>query len=259
MHQAWPKFAASLLMKTQEEGIAVVAYAPCTASFQSGAVDVQLRVETEYPFRDRIKILVTCSEPVDFPLQLRIPKWATRAQIEVGGEVFLPSAESYYPLTREWSGTTEVILTLPMQARSSRRYRGALAIERGPLVYSLKMGEEWTRINHDLPCREEPHADYEVRPTTPWQYALQFDEARPEASIQFEEHALGALPFSPEGAPVSARVQGKRIRWNLQHGWAGNTPKSPVETARIESDQVEDLTLIPYGCTNLRVTEFPTL
>ena len=210
-------------------------------------------------FRDRIHFVVSVDAPVRFPLQLRIPQWATRAEISVGEETHFPDAGCYFPLEREWSGTTELTVRLPMLPRSSRRYRNALAIERGPLVYALKVGEQWRRMNEDLPCREEPHADYEVLPTTPWQYALEFDTSRPDASIRFSEHALGECPFSPEGAPVTATVQGRLIRWNLQHGWAGNTPTSPVEPERYASDELETLSLIPYGCTNLRIAEFPTL
>ena len=66
------------------------------------------------------------------------------------------------------------------------------------------------------------------------------------------------FPSLPK-APISAKVNGRGIRWNLSHGWAGNTPHSPVEAERFTSDKIETLTLIPYGCTNLRITEFPTV
>jgi DUF1680 family protein len=259
MHQGWPKFAASLLMKMDDEGLALVAYAPCSASVEIEGISVQLEVITEYPFRDTVKFKITCDEPVSFPLKLRIPQWAHRATIEFDEEIIYPDAGTYYPLIREWNGTNEITLRLPMLPRSSRRYRNAIAIERGPLVYSLKIEEDWTKYNEDLPHREAPHCDYEVRPLSTWQYALDIDEERLHESIDFEEHPIGDCPFSPNGAPVSARVMAMPIQWNIQHGWAGNTPVSPVDKERFTSDMLKQLMLIPYGCTNLRITEFPTL
>jgi len=147
-------------------------------------------------------------------------------------------------------------LIFPMKPRASRRYHNALAIERGPLVYSLKIGEKWNRVNEDKPHHELPHSDWEVYPTTPWNYALDLDEKTLEKEIKFIEHPIGNYPFSPEGAPISATIKGKRINtWILKNGSADEIPASPV----IATGELEVLTLIPYGCTNLRVTEFPTL
>ena len=58
------------------------------------------------------------------------------------------------------------------------------------------------------------------------------------------------------GAPVSTTVKGVKTGiWILENGFAGEVPESPV---RAEGQLVE-LVLIPYGCTNLRITEFPTI
>ena len=74
--------------------------------------------------------------------------------------------------------------------------------------------------------------------------------------ILFTELPVGELPFSPEGAPVSAKVRGRRVpKWTMENGSAADVPESPV----VSSEPLETLTLIPYGCTNLRVTEFPVL
>ena len=146
-----------------------------------------------------------------------------------------------------------------MLARSSRRYHNALAIERGPLVYSLKITEQWTKYNEDLPHREAPHCDYELKPRSAWQYALQIHETNLADSLNFNEHELGRYPFSPQDAPVSGTVKGRLINWGMVHGWAGTTPLSPVWGGHVVGKELETLTLIPYGCTNLRITEFPTL
>jgi len=149
------------------------------------------------------------------------------------------------------------VLQFPMEPRASRRYNNAIAVERGPLVYSLKIGERWERVNEDKPYRELPHGDWEVYPTTPWNYALDVSEDTLDEDLKFKEQLIGDLPFSPEGAPVSAAVKGILLdEWMMENGSAGEMPVSPV--ARKEG-KLHTLTLIPYGCTNLRITEFPTL
>jgi DUF1680 family protein len=255
MHQGWPKFAANLWMATPDEGLAAIAYAPSVARFRSKDVPITVDLDTDYPFRETLTLTVTPQRRVSFPLLLRVPNWAQSPTLQVAGESPVHMTPgSFHRLERTWQGPTTITLRFPTRSKVSTHYHGAMAVERGPLVYSLALEEEWTRVNADKPHRELPHADFEVRPTSPWNYGLLVGPDSPE--LHFEEHPVGERPFSPEGAGMQATVSGRRLPdWKLEHGWAGEI----VPGLRSSSEPLEKLRLIPYGCTNIRVTEFPGL
>ena len=257
LSQGWPKFAAHLWMQPKEGGLAAVAYAPSRVTTEIEGVPLEVTVETDYPFRDQLCFTVTAERPVNFPLLLRIPAWATDAVVRVAeGESVRPEPGTLHTIQRDWNGKTNVLLTLPMRPTLSRRFNGAAAIERGPLVYALKIGEDWRRIHQDMPGRELPHADWEVHPTTPWNYALILDQATLDDDVKFAEAPVGGCPFSADQPPVRATVCGRRLpEWEMKDGSAADAPQSPVAS----SEPLEELTLIPYGCAKLRITEFPVL
>ena len=272
MHQGWPKLAAHLWMRTPDEGLVAAAWAPSRAKFTSHGVPVTVSLDTDYPFRETLAVTVQPARAVRFPLLLRVPAWAEGATVRVADGVEQPmKAGSLHRIEREWAGAVPVEVRFPMQGRVTTRYNEAAAIERGPLVYSLNIGEEWTRVNADKPHRELPHGDFEVRPTTAWNYALIVgsglalpQDASPEPGLQFTEHPIGARPFSPEGAGVTCAARGRKLPgWKLARGWAAEISPADVAwsgpAAPQPSEPIEDLTLVPYGCTNIRITEFPRL
>jgi len=95
-----------------------------------------------------------------------------------------------------------------------------------------------------------------VHPTSEWNYAIEVDPGDPGKSIRVEEHAISDTPFATGEAPVTAKVKGKKVKgWDIEKNAAAAPPKAPVET----EGQEKELTLVPYGCARLRVSEMPVI
>jgi len=264
LHQGWPKFAAHLWMQTPDAGIAVAAYAPSRATFASRGVPVTVALDTDYPFRETLTLTVSPARAARFPVVLRVPAWAKGATVRVGAGPAQPMQPgTLHRLEQLWAGTTTIAIHFPMAPVVTERYNGGVAIERGPLVYALKLGEMWTRVNDAKPHRELPHGDFEVRPSTPWNYGL-VAAGRTIAGLTFSERPIGAVPFLPDGAGMMATATAKRIpSWRLDAGWAAEIAPTDAAWAdagrTVTTEPDETVTLIPYGCTNIRITEFPRL
>ncbi|HOM72659.1 MAG TPA: glycoside hydrolase family 127 protein, partial [Armatimonadota bacterium] len=252
MHQGWPKFVSHLWMATPDDGLAAVAYGPCVVSAKvKGDVPVTITVDTDYPFDEIVCMSFSTPKSVKFPLQLRIPDWAEDATISINGKAIDTEPGTFATVDRVWEDGDKLNLRLPMKIRIERRFNNSATILRGPLVYSLKIGEEWTKV-----AGEEPHADYQVMPTTPWNYGLILDMENPEKSITVKKKSVGKMIYSSDTAPIELHVKGRIVpEWKEEHAGAGMLPVSPVKS----SEPIQDLVLIPYGCAKLRVTEFPVL
>lgn len=251
-HQGWPKFASHLWMKTSDGGLAALAYAPCSLETTIQGVPVRVEVATDYPFRDEVRITVAADQPVTFPIRLRRPAWSRRVELELDGQRAAEQGGSYLTLTRPWRGSTTLTLRFDNPIELFDGDNHAVALRRGPLIFALPIPADWKKII-DRP--DLPYDDWEVVPKGPWNYALQIDRDHPEASVQLEDRPIGPRPFSPDAAPLALKVKGRRLDgWTIEKSAAAPPPPSPAKS----DAPLETLTLIPYGATDLRVTEFPT-
>ena len=255
----WPYYAEHLWLATQGNGLAAVLYAPCEVQARAGdGTTVTIVEDTAYPFDDTVTLRIASPAPVSFPLMLRIPRWCDAATIEMNGAKADLKTEpsSYAIIERTWKDGDEVVLRLPMRVRVRRweQNRNAVSVDRGPLTYSLRIGERWERYGGT-----DEWPALEVYPTTPWNYGLILDERDPASSFRVVRTPgrLADQPFTVDAAPVQLLAQGKRIpEWKLEaNGLVGAIQDSPVR-----SDEPEEaITLIPMGCARLRISSFPVI
>lgn len=204
-------------------------------------------MDTDYPFADTVRMEIQSDNAVRFPLSFRIPAWADLPVVKVNSGLVSAEPGTFKTIEREWKNGDVIEIMFPMKVNVERRFRNSVALTRGPIVYSLKIGERWERIRGEDPC-----PDYAVYPTTPWNYGLLMDPEHPE--VEIVEKGIGDFIFDADSAPIELRVKGKQIpEWGIEDNQAGLIPESPV----FSNEPVEDLTLIPYGCAKLRITEFP--
>jgi len=248
-HQGWPKFAASLWMASNDGGLVAAAYSPCEVQTTINGTAIHLVEDTEYPFRDTIRITITPSASVKFPLRLRIPAWANGAAIHINGEPQpTPAAASFVRIDRTWKPGDVIELKLPLTPRILSGYKNSISVERGPLVFAYPIGESWVKLQD-----RGLTADWQVFPSTSWNYALAVDEVS-ASKLSVHEQPVGASPFSLKSTPVALQVNAHKLtQWRAVDGVADPVPESPVA-----SDQPEEqITLVPYAAAKLRITAFP--
>jgi DUF1680 family protein len=254
----WPYFSEHLWMATRDNGVAAVMYAPSQVRAKVGdGTEVRLIENTNYPFEDSISIGVETPKPVRFPLMLRVPAWCDRPSVSINGspQPAVANARGWLVVDRLWKAKDTLVLTLPMKigVRTWKENRNTVSVDRGPLTYSLKIGERWVREGgtDQWPAQE-------VYATTPWNYGLVFDAQNPERSFEVVKTGkTAAQPFTPEDAPIALRAKGRRIpQWKLEpNGMIGEVQPGPVRSA----EPVEDITLIPMGAARLRISSFPQI
>jgi hypothetical protein len=275
MHQGWPKFVESMWMATNDNGLALVAYGPSVVKARVGeGKEVTILEETEYPFSGNVKLTIGTEESVRFPVELRIPGWADSVTINYKKKTVVAKGGSHFRINEKWEKGDQITLDIPLELRTEKRYNNSLSLLRGPLYFSLRIAKEYksVKINYDN-FAYKGSVDWEIYPKSEWNYGLVIDKQNIKLGLKINQNPIGKYPFVDKGdmiwsadsgkyfpstseAPLVITARGMRIpEWTMKNNSADVPPLSPVKP---EGDP-EIITLVPYGCTRLRITEFPVM
>jgi len=218
-----------------------------TLETKLNGVAVTCQTVTDYPFRGEVRFVFTADSPVSFDFTVRIPSHAASATLN-GKDV----ACGMHTLPITVTDTTEITLSLDFAIRFETRPSGMLALWRGPLLYSLPIAERWEmrEYERDGVARKFPYCDYYILPESDFNYGFATADT---AKITVCEKGFDA-PFTPKQPPIELKLPMAKVAWEKPDGRCAPTPVS--NKAISESETV---TLIPYGCTNLRMTEMPLI
>ena len=255
----WPYFTENLWMATAGNGLAAVMYAPCEVKAKVGdGTEVKITEETTYPFGDTIELSLGTPKAVRFPLSLRVPGWCDAPAVRLNGKdlAVQGQASGYLRIERTWNDGDKLVLRLPMKIALTHwtKNKNSVSVDRGPLTYSLKIGERIVRAGGT-----DKWPAVEIHPTTPWNYGLVLEGKDPAAGMEVVSRPgpMAAQPFQFDAAPIELRAKAKKIpAWKQdQRGLVGTLSESPIRSDEPE----ETVTLIPMGCARLRIASFPTI
>lgn len=270
LHQGWPKFTQNLWYATADQGLAALTYSPSEVTAQvAGGIRVKMTEETYYPMDGtvsfRLDLLDKRAKNVRFPFHLRIPGWCKEATVRINQKEYGQySGNSIAVIDRIWKTGDLVELTLPMSVSLETWYENSVSVHRGPLVYALRIEEQWQKKTF-APGGIYGESYDEIYPGSKWNYGL-IDPQTIAADDCFrvtvdEEKIKSDYPWTLEQAPIRIEIKAKEIpSWTLYNGMAGPLPYSRMIYGPGTQDMPEEtITLIPYGCTTLRISEFPVI
>ncbi len=269
-----PEYVRGTVYMDDKKDIYFAAY--CPMSVYTDALSFE--IDTEYPFRDSLRITLKAEKPVCRKLYFRIPAWCREPSFFVNGEkkaVYCKSGE-FAQLSGEWKDGDVIEVVLPMRVivdhvnDSDRSSKFPLTVEYGPLLFALPIPEKWEETKG---CPVTPLPDgwhwYNVNPVIPktsldvydsmgqrrelisWNVAL--DEGLKAEEITVEE--TGATGYPWEDPPIRLKVPGWKAPFSYPP-YPSKTPEPYGDHGKVLVTHPLTLELIPYGCTALRISYF---
>jgi uncharacterized protein len=139
----FPQLAADYHISTylrSADGVYVNLFTPSRVQWTSDGTRLALRQATRYPFDNKIEIQVSASQPYEYTLYVRIPKWATPDPVVmVNGQRVTErvDAGTFAGIRRTWKEGDRVEIELPMPLRVEAvdaNHPNIVALVQGPLV-----------------------------------------------------------------------------------------------------------------------------
>ena len=238
--QGWPKFALSAFMKRDNEIISAV---PIPSKLD--CEDAKIELVTDYPFKNEFVYKIKAKKNIKFTV--RIPSFAK--EYKVNGKD--PDSKSRVSFEIKAGEEKEIKVSFKTEPRLIARPNKMKSVVCGSLVFSLPIVYEKRMHEYERKgvVRKFPYCDYEYLPKSDWNYGFTSDK------FVIKQHKVDDIPFSSEHPAITLRTKCAKIDWGYEDGYDNVCAKIPNSAKAI--DKEEEITLYPYGCAKLRMTEMP--
>jgi len=266
--QVLPEFTRALAFEDAAGALVLAAYAPCAIRF-AGA---ELVCDTRYPFTGALRYTVRTPKPVTFTVRPKKPYWCDTLRVAVNGEADASTA-------RTWRDGDTLDITLDMKSVVARFDDKSavqpLYVKRGALVFALPLRENWTNLGNGAAGSRNGHAPTPLPKGWAWWRVTPVPDHKPtplyetqgytrelitwnialdEKRIAITEEETQAAGYVWENPPVKLHLTGYKAPFAFAP-YPGKTTDYQVPLQTVT--RPVDVTLVPYGCTALRITYFP--
>ena len=277
VHRFLPNYASGLWLRDGDGAPVAALYGPCEVDFGWA----RIREETRYPFDGRIAFRFAVKEPKETSFTYRVPGWCGKgASLKINGEP-APVGEpgTFATVRRTFRDGDTLELDFPMETVfevlprreyvikdfvdkwtgkiEGRSVSQGTVVRRGPLLFAYPIPEERTEDTAEhANMRGKKSANpsfksWDLRPAGAFNYALAAHRAVTEVAESPDGDGFGTGEAS-----VRVKVPVRRIAWELSGGrFTPDVPESPKPL----SDEIETISLVPYGSATLRLSVFPDL
>lgn len=172
----------------------------------------------------------------------------------------LQMAEDAYAMGKFELDSATAASDAPIHMHGVKAHGGGRYVERGPLLYAYAIPhtpEVDPTVYANMSGKRSANPDFHcwnLTPSGPYNYGIDL-KAIADSQLTVETAASGGYPFDLRSAPVSIILPVRRIDWAI--GPDGLNPPTPASARAITG--AKTIRLVPYGCTTLRLTVFPTV
>lgn len=214
------KYAESIYYHNRE-GLYVNLFIPSVLHWKERGMSV--RMETDFPESECVKLEVSAEQPVRTAFYLRYPSWSGKVSVCINGKKVKVGQKpgSYIVLDREWKDGDSIELTYPMDFRLEQTPDNpdVAALLYGPVVLAGKLGTAGMEAPAPFsdPARYNDYYTYDYHIPADLPVVLKCDRKRPGKNIRRTD---GGLNFETAGgqrlSPLyDVHHQRFVVYWNL--------------------------------------------